>query len=762
MNMALSRLERVPVEKKEGPSGAEAKLASAPPTPHASTSKSGYSHLSSPSAAGAPPLPRQLGHVHVVTMQERVQRLMDGRIGITLEVINVALSVLLVVIAIAHTYTYENDSQSTNPKYNAFELGCTVLFSIDLALRTYAAEDPAKVLFSPMGIIDIITIVPTYLALFLASLSGSILPLLRVLRIFRMLAVLRLYRVVESYQGYDYELAVLIFTIVAVILVAAGVMQVLDEEYYRELGQPLQFHQAVYFVFVTISTIGYGDITPKSTIAQLFVILIIGFVLTVIPVQVNRIAELSQLQSGYMTSYTPSKRGRQGGHVVVTGDVSYDSISSFLREFYDSRQGLVDMDVVVLADRQPSRRLAGLLRQTQYQRRVYYLHGSLLHDKDAARARVESAAAVFVLANTQPTLNPKTADATLVLNLLSSAKQSEIAARDASPVPWIAEYSRGLQHQLFPAKLLRELDGVSWEDAVEWLYVNCEVMLIAVHDPSEASSGGRRRRIRLSPSGYRLNEGDTVFLIATSAAAAHRAVGAFASVVGRKAETQPASDGAKAERTVLAFSSHSCETKAALACLDNASSAALDHVAVTQVSAALSSAAAAFSPPFAAGEIFVDGALDTLLCQSYFNAYIIDLVRALVGDTRHRNRNWQQRRNTRSCSRSVDAGDVEESSSEDSHEKPAAANAEDAVALVSMPVPRELEGETFGCVFQKMLEAGGSLVIGVYRRARDPRRGNVLPYVVTCPPAGMAVERGDALFVLPSTHGRRRASTCPA
>ncbi|GLE07327.1 hypothetical protein PINS_up018179 [Pythium insidiosum] len=52
------------------------------------------------------------------------------------------------------------------------------------------------------------------------------------------------------------QLAVLIFTIVAVILVAAGVMQVLDEDYYKSQGQHLQFHEAVYFVFVTISTIG--------------------------------------------------------------------------------------------------------------------------------------------------------------------------------------------------------------------------------------------------------------------------------------------------------------------------------------------------------------------------------------------------------------------------------------------------------------------------------------------------------------------------
>lgn len=47
--------------------------------------------------------------------------------------------------------------------------------------------------------------------------------------------------------------------------VAAGVFQILEESYYTSIGSALQFHQAVYFVFVTMSTVGFGDITPKNT-----------------------------------------------------------------------------------------------------------------------------------------------------------------------------------------------------------------------------------------------------------------------------------------------------------------------------------------------------------------------------------------------------------------------------------------------------------------------------------------------------------------
>jgi voltage-gated potassium channel len=97
------------------------------------------------------------------------------------------------------------------------------------------------------------------------DMSGA-LPLLRIARIFRMLAVLRLYRVVQAYRGFDYLLGVLVFLILALIFVAAGIFQILEENYYTDQGlDPLMFHQAMYFVFVTLSTVGYGDISPHTT-----------------------------------------------------------------------------------------------------------------------------------------------------------------------------------------------------------------------------------------------------------------------------------------------------------------------------------------------------------------------------------------------------------------------------------------------------------------------------------------------------------------
>lgn len=146
--------------------------------------------------------------------------------------------------------------------------------------------------------------------------------------------------------------------------------------------------------------------------------LMIIVVVTVIPRQINRLVELSKLQHEYMHSYNVRKRSMQnGGHVVVTGHVSLESVSEFLSEFYRTRQGRVNMDVVFLTDLVPSERLQSLLLNVKYRRRTTYLKGSLLNEKDAKRAKMEDAAAVFILA---PKDNPKHADAADALTILQA------------------------------------------------------------------------------------------------------------------------------------------------------------------------------------------------------------------------------------------------------------------------------------------------------------------------------------------------------
>lgn len=146
-------------------------------------------------------------------------------------------------------------------------------------------------------------------------------------------------------------------------------------------------------------------------------------VVTVIPRQLNRLMELSKLQHDYMHGYDLRKRSfHNGGHVLVTGCVTFESVSEFLAEFYRLRKGRVNMDVVFLGASVPSNRLQELLLHVNYRRRVTYLKGSLLSGKDAQRAHVESAAAVFILATTKNSKHTEAADALTILQALAIDK----------------------------------------------------------------------------------------------------------------------------------------------------------------------------------------------------------------------------------------------------------------------------------------------------------------------------------------------------
>lgn len=182
---------------------------------------------------------------------------------------------------------------------------------------------------------------------------------------------------------------------------------------------------------------------------------------------------------------------------------------------------------------------------------------------------------------------------------------------------------------------------------------------------------------------------------------------------------------------------------------------------------------AAFAPSYAAGEIFVDSVLDTLLCQSFFNPYVIDLIRALAGDhyyhMGHRSAGNSADHDTFSSTvasyfqptrvgsstnlhtaNATDAGEEQQDNTTASSTVPESEEVDLKYPVLSIAtVAPELEGEQFDVVFARALEQE-VLVLGIYRRPNNPRRGNSMPYVVTCPDgdADMAIERGDMLHVL--------------
>ncbi len=161
---------------------------------------------------------------------------------------------------------------------------CVVLFTIEYLIRIYVAKHPFHYIFSFYGIVDFLAIFP-----FLIGLSGDFTSLraFRIFRIFRAFKLIRynkaLNRFRQAWQLIKEEVILfLIVTAIFLFLASAGIY------YFENAVQPEKFSSIFasgYWSVVTLTTVGYGDVTPITTGGRIFTffILMIGVGIVTIP-----------------------------------------------------------------------------------------------------------------------------------------------------------------------------------------------------------------------------------------------------------------------------------------------------------------------------------------------------------------------------------------------------------------------------------------------------------------------------------------------
>lgn len=109
----------------------------------------------------------------------------------------------------------------------------------------------------------------------------------------------------------DRQIKIVMMTMVLLMYVSSGVYGVVED-------QSEMFHDNLYFVVVTLFTVGYGDIYPSSFLGEMIVIIIILLTIIIIPQQTNELLRLMNLQSRYRRTTYKSVDVR---HIIVTGSV---------------------------------------------------------------------------------------------------------------------------------------------------------------------------------------------------------------------------------------------------------------------------------------------------------------------------------------------------------------------------------------------------------------------------------------------------------
>lgn len=333
-------------------------------------------------------------------------------LGFYIDLGNIALSAASVIFYIAGTY---NDDTADILSFVDGIFG--LFFLIDYLLRLFIADSRSKFLVSPIAIIDIITIVPALVTVVGNPTGlGLIIELLVVLRVLR---IVRINRFVLSYMDNEVnkKVAALITNLLTAVVFCSGIIFALENDYRRTYMEPLfMFHDVIYFVIVTISTVGYGDIYPMAWASKMLVVLLICAALVYIPKATNNLIQLMSHKSIYQRSrYRPTPNM---SHVVIMGSLDPISASAFLTELFHEDHGNQDMHAVFLSEKDPGAAMENLIKQPQYITNVTWLTGSPMVISDIMRASILTANACFLLCNKFAT-NADQEDSSIILKALS-------------------------------------------------------------------------------------------------------------------------------------------------------------------------------------------------------------------------------------------------------------------------------------------------------------------------------------------------------
>ncbi|WIA10960.1 hypothetical protein OEZ85_011123 [Tetradesmus obliquus] len=321
--------------------------------------------------------------------------------GIQIDILSSLLSVLTVF-----TYMVETALPDYHPVYQSLrqvDLVCSCLFVLEWLFWLWLAHDRWRYVFSSQSLLDLGTTIPLFVSFAMhrdvstsaASVVESMVRILRVLRVFR------IFRLGKRLQNeIQMRLLTLIFTLLAIIVTSAGLFYEIETRF-GDRYPDLTIVQALYWSVVTTTTIGYGDITPSVMASQATLILALLLTFAILPYQTSMLVTALNETSPYQTArYSHTARGR---HVVFTGQFSVPSMGLLVEELYSTQDyGFPDFNLVLLSPEAPSDELKRLLKTHKQSHRMLYLQGSCMNNADLARAQVQFADAVFIMADKSP------------------------------------------------------------------------------------------------------------------------------------------------------------------------------------------------------------------------------------------------------------------------------------------------------------------------------------------------------------------------
>lgn len=198
--------------------------------------------------------------------------------------------VLLIFILMSVLAVMLESVPSINERYgNLFtyaEWIFTILFSLEYLTRIYVTDNRLRYVFSFYGLIDLLSVLPTYLSLVFAGTQYLL--IIRALRLLRVFRILKLGRFVgegeqlgRALKASRHKITVFMGTVLMLVIILGTIMYLVEGKDNGFTSIPL----SIYWAIVTLTTVGYGDIAPQTVMGQSIAsfVMILGYAIIAVP-----------------------------------------------------------------------------------------------------------------------------------------------------------------------------------------------------------------------------------------------------------------------------------------------------------------------------------------------------------------------------------------------------------------------------------------------------------------------------------------------
>ncbi|XP_044005279.1 calcium-activated potassium channel slowpoke isoform X7 [Aphidius gifuensis] len=494
-----------------------------------------------------------------------------GRILVVLVFILSIASLVIYFIDASNSEEVERCQKWSNNTTQQIDLAFNIFFMVYFFIRFIAASDKLWFMLEMYSFVDYFTIPPSFVSIYLDR-TWIGLRFLRALRLMTVPDILQYLNILKTSSSI--RLAQLVSIFISVWLTAAGIIHLLENsgDPFEFLNpQPLSYWTCVYFLIVTMSTVGYGDVYCQTVLGRTFLVFFLLVGLAIFASCIPEIIDLIGTRNKYGGTLK-NERGRR--HIVVCGHITYESVSHFLKDFLHEDREDVDVEVVFLHRKPPDLELEGLFKR--HFTTVEFFQGTIMNPIDLQRVKVHEADACLVLAN-KYCQDPDAEDAANIMRVISiknysddirviiqlmqyhnkayllnipswdwkqgddviclaelklgfiaqsclapgfSTMMANLFAMRSFKTAWQNDYLRGTGMEMYTETLSPTFIGMPFAKATELCFTKLKLLLLAIEIKGDSGSDSK---ISINPRGAKIAANTQGFFIAQSADEVKRA-----------------------------------------------------------------------------------------------------------------------------------------------------------------------------------------------------------------------------------------------